>query len=301
MLAGPSSPELRFGAVLLGLLAAMWALGRTSRSEGRPIGSGRALVLATVYAVMFASFVAPPPFTAALLALIGLGAADEIRRAFSTAGEKRFGFATLFVQMATAIALPWLLLAGKTAPEWVARGFVVLIFLNVVSFWIRGPRARQAASLSVSGLTVLALDTFCLLRTEPRGAALCLYAFFLINVSDTAAFFCGKFFGRHKLAPAISPKKTIEGSLGSIGVTIAIAFLFVRNLALELSTAQVVVSALLLNVLGQAGDLLASLLKRKLGLKDFSARLGGHGGVLDRFDSCLLAVPAFLVWTFLIR
>lgn len=301
MSVGIPQPELRFGSVLFGLLALMWLGGRLARSDGRPISSGRALALAGVYTVMYLGFVAPPLVTPALFSCIGLAVVHELRAAFAGETGVSIAPATAVVLYLIGAAVPWLLLLGPVAPTRLAPAFGVLAVIALVAPWSGGQRWRQYAALLTSSLVVLALDMFCLLRFQARGAALCLFAFFLINVADTAAYFSGKLFGRRKLAPKISPNKTVEGAIGSLLVTVVVALLFTRVLELPFTPVQALIAALGLNVLGQAGDLMVSLLKRRLGRKDFSTVLGGHGGVLDRFDSCILSVPAFVVWLGFIR
>ena len=112
-------------------------------------------------------------------------------------------------------------------------------------------------------------------------------------ICDTAAFFGGSAFGRHKLAPAISPKKTVEGALCGalsslpVGALLSLAP-FMRGFSLPVC----VISALVASSLGQVGDLAESLLKRMIGVKDFSDLIPGHGGLFDRVDSLLFSIPA---------
>lgn len=114
--------------------------------------------------------------------------------------------------------------------------------------------------------------------------------FFMLWASDTGAYLSGKFLGKHKLFERISPKKTWEGTIGggvlSISVAYAISIYF--N---ELSTTQWIVMAILTVVFGGLGDLVESMLKRSLNIKDSGNILPGHGGILDRFDGLFLSVP----------
>ena len=119
---------------------------------------------------------------------------------------------------------------------------------------------------------------------------------FTIVVSDSAQYYSGRLFGRRPLAPAISPKKTIEGAIGGVAVGTLFTvfagravFPFVRPLPLALL-------GLTLVVLGIAGDLFESRLKRSAGVKDSSELIPGHGGILDRIDALLFASPAFYVF-----
>ncbi len=124
-----------------------------------------------------------------------------------------------------------------------------------------------------------------------------LFGFFCCWLSDTFAFFAGKFFGKHKLSPVISPKKTIEGAIGGvIGTAILNVILFVVfkkffNLSAEITLPIVIIASVCLSVISIFGDLAASTIKRHHGIKDFGNLLPGHGGVMDRFDSSCFVFP----------
>ena len=118
----------------------------------------------------------------------------------------------------------------------------------------------------------------------------------VIVVSDSAQYYTGRAFGRRPLAPAISPKKTVEGAIGGMVFGTA-AMILVGRLAFAASPLGLL--ALLgaaIVALGIVGDLFESLLKRSAGVKDSSALIPGHGGVLDRIDSWLFAAPAYYVF-----
>ena len=136
------------------------------------------------------------------------------------------------------------------------------------------------------------------------GAAIGLWYILLVLVipwvSDTGAYFTGYFLGKHKMAPIISPKKTWEGFFGGWLVSVgAAALLVVIYNALTGSNANVltaVLLALVLAPLSVCGDLLASLIKRRTGIKDYGNIMPGHGGVMDRFDSVVLIAPLLYVF-----
>ena len=115
-------------------------------------------------------------------------------------------------------------------------------------------------------------------------------------ITDTCAYFSGYFFGKHKLAPEISPKKTIEGSIGGIiGVMlIIVAYALVAGNIMNMSVNiySAVVVGIVSGIVSQFGDLCASIIKREHGVKDFGKIMPGHGGVMDRFDSFLFVAPA---------
>ncbi len=118
--------------------------------------------------------------------------------------------------------------------------------------------------------------------------------------NDTGAFYTGTFFGKNKLAPNISPNKTIEGSIGGVATSVLFGFVFCLIFFSDLSLALLTVPcALIMAVAGQVGDLFESAMKRATQVKDSGRILPGHGGMLDRIDGVLLAIPvlyAFLVF-----
>lgn len=126
---------------------------------------------------------------------------------------------------------------------------------------------------------------------------ICLAAAWL---SDGAAYFVGTFFGKHKLCPEISPKKTIEGAIGGVlvGALVLVAYIFAyqkvqaaRGYAFEVNYILAAVIGIVSGLLSIVGDLSASLIKRQNNIKDFGRILPGHGGILDRFDSVLFVAP----------
>ena len=173
-----------------------------------------------------------------------------------------------------------------------------------------------AASFFAVGYTALPLLLLANLRQQWAGAFLILFLFLVVWTGDTAAYYVGRAIGRHKMAPRISPGKTWEGGVasfvGSIGVGVLV-FSYAQPISQALlrahlidrwqgylaptpPIAQIVVLSALLNITAQLGDLVESLLKRGAGVKDSGALLPGHGGMLDRIDALLFAVP--VLWFF---
>lgn len=130
------------------------------------------------------------------------------------------------------------------------------------------------------------------------GSFFVLLALAVAWMSDTGAYFCGKFFGKNKLCPDVSPKKTIEGFIGGIIVCILsmilIAFIF-NNFIFpqkhQINYFLVIILGLIGSPISALGDLCFSVIKRKCGVKDFGTLMPGHGGILDRFDSVIFVVP----------
>jgi phosphatidate cytidylyltransferase len=110
-------------------------------------------------------------------------------------------------------------------------------------------------------------------------------------VSDSGAYFAGRLLGRHAMFPSLSPKKTIEGGLGGLVLTMG-AVGVVGYYALGLSPLQAALAGAVVSIFSQSGDLFESLLKRMMEIKDLGNTLPGHGGMLDRIDSLLFTAPA---------
>lgn len=134
---------------------------------------------------------------------------------------------------------------------------------------------------------------------EPGGKYLYYICFLGAWITDIFAYFCGRAFGKHKLIPDVSPKKTVEGSIGGTVFCILVMVIFgfvVEKLVPEISANLLIfaVAGVLIAVVSQIGDLSMSVIKRKYGVKDYGFIFPGHGGVLDRFDS-VIAVSALLM------
>lgn len=152
-----------------------------------------------------------------------------------------------------------------------------------------------AISVSSAGLLFVAVPFSYLVRIneiERLGGALILFTLALIWAGDTLAYFVGKFTGRVQMAPALSPKKTWEGAAGNMIGSLLVAWAASRWMDMDVTTLLIIAAAA--NVAGQMGDLIESSYKRGAGVKDSGTILPGHGGMLDRIDSLILAAPA--VW-----
>lgn len=154
-------------------------------------------------------------------------------------------------------------------------------------FFRRQPRRLARALLGLFCLGVL-LPHFALLDRLPGGREWILWLLLAIMAGDSAAYFVGRALGRRKLAPRISPNKTLEGSLGHAAAALTVGYVASPFLLGGLMVAEVLALALVLSLLGQAGDLFESWVKRSFGVKDSGWILPGHGGVLDRIDSLIL-------------
>jgi phosphatidate cytidylyltransferase len=183
-------------------------------------------------------------------------------------------------------------------------GALSLALLIVCAFRSPMNRVLPDTAYSVFGLLYIgmAMATLYLISTQDNGPSLLLFLFLVVWTGDIAALYVGRSVGRRKLAPALSPNKTWEGSLASVtgSVLIAVGLVWLAGVLAERSIDVLnypgsilhwMGLAVLLNVAAQVGDLVESAIKRGAGVKDSGHLLPGHGGMLDRIDALLLAAP----------
>lgn len=144
------------------------------------------------------------------------------------------------------------------------------------------------------------IDRLYLLNHSVKG----IWIFFLLvitSANDTFAFYSGKLFGRHKLYEAVSPKKTWEGAIGGLVFALIAAIVFLKIFRLHPVDLSIISLIIIMSVAGQVGDLAESMLKRNFSIKDSGELLPGHGGILDRIDSLLFAVPVLYIYLMMIK
>ena len=206
-----------------------------------------------------------------------------------------------FVYLLIVCAIPWLVLhqAVQYMDLYIYAGVVWWLGICVYLFRKQPKPASDAMSPPklLAGLLVIpaAMLAMNAIHRQVDGPEWLLYGLMLVWVADIGAYFSGRRFGRQKLAPAISPGKTREGLYGAmvaVGVySMAAAWYFGLDIA---ATVYLLALAMVLTLVSVAGDLFESVLKRERGVKDSGAILPGHGGVLDRIDSVLAAMPVFM-------
>ena len=173
--------------------------------------------------------------------------------------------------------------------------FFSIVFLNNKVTFID----ISATFLAIFYITFL-LSFIILTRNMDKGNFFVWLIFLGGWITDSAAYFTGKRMGKTKLIPDISPKKTVEGSIGGvIGCTaiVTIYGLFINNyFSANIWIGHYILLGLIVSIVSQVGDLVASSIKRLTGIKDFGNIMPGHGGVIDRFDSILLAAPVVYLY-----
>jgi phosphatidate cytidylyltransferase len=138
-------------------------------------------------------------------------------------------------------------------------------------------------------------------RDAPHGRAWVLLAIALTFSNDTGAYFAGKALGHHKLYPAVSPSKTVEGGIGGMLAGLLVMFVVRATLVPWLTVRDCLLAALPAGVIGPIGDLVESLIKRAFGVKDSGKLIPGHGGILDRIDALLFVAAWLFVYTTYLR
>ena len=264
-----------------------------------------ALVLVPV--VLAALFLLPPRgFGVAMLAAILVAAREWSRLAALSAPTQWLFLGGIMLLGAGLLFLPATGF-GRGWPSVVVLatcGASALFWLLVAPFWVtqRWPTTRTGPMVVV-GWIVLIGAWVALVELQSRSPWLVLAAMAIVWIADTAAYFSGRAFGRTKLAPQISPGKTWEGvygGLAAVGVYALFLLLFAREAGFSAAIGALAVAvwlafALIVTGISVFGDLFESLLKRHAGVKDSGNLLPGHGGVLDRTDALLAAMPLVAV------
>jgi len=188
-----------------------------------------------------------------------------------------------------AVLIPlvvWLILG---APQWTFVAALVVVGLFALREVVQ--IGKNAVVSALGGLVYIGGAWVCAYYLRLANPHWLLFAFLLCWAGDTAALYVGKNFGRHKLAPVISPAKTWEGAVGSVVGGVLAGVLYAHYLIPGASLGMVLAIAAAGNIAGQIGDLVESAYKRWGGVKDSGSSLPGHGGWLDRIDSSLLSIP----------
>ena len=253
--------------------------------------------------VLIALFALPPlGWAAFVVVVVGVGAVEWTKLAAFRAPWRSL-FAGALVLACVALLYAAAPVGGRGWPDGVlvvACGIATLFWLAIAAPWVaKRWKPTSKPALALAGAVVLVGAFVALIELQARSPWLVLAAMAIVWIADTAAYFVGRAFGRRKLAPQVSPGKTWEGVYGGLGAVLVYAMLlvpFARAAGYEGTVGPVAVAAwlaiaLALAALSILGDLHESWLKRVAGVKDSGTILPGHGGVLDRIDGLLAAMP----------
>ncbi len=180
--------------------------------------------------------------------------------------------------------------------------YMPVLYVFMLCLFLIMLRNHKKVSVTEAGMivfSVIYIPLFLSTLTGIYGLDNGIYYLWLVFIgafaTDTFAYFSGFFFGRHKLCPDISPKKTVEGSVGgsvcSVAIVLLYGLLLEKKFGIEINYIKLAVLGLLIAAISQIGDLTASIIKRKYGVKDYGTLFPGHGGILDRLDSIIAVAP----------
>lgn len=265
------------------------------------------IITSVVALAVFVGILFLPPicFTVALAAVILFMLYECYSATKADVGMKTIGFISAVILMLSIYffkALEWDTFAWATA----SIGIIFIIALHMITVVAKHGKRNYKDILSNGFLTMyIVISMGCVwLTKETFDTATMLLTFICAWSCDTFAYFTGRFLGKHKLIPHVSPNKTVEGSVGGVvgAMVICIVYLLIVKNVFDTNMLQwsnVVVEGAVYGLVGgalsQLGDLIASAIKRDTGIKDFGWIFPGHGGFMDRFDSVMFIAPIMYI------
>ena len=265
------------------------------------------IITSVVALAVFVGILFLPPicFTVALAAVILFMLYECYSATKADVGMKTIGFISAIILMSSIYfckAIEWDTFAWATA----SIGIIFIIALHMITVVAKHGKRNYKDILSNGFLTIyIVLSMSCVwLAKETFDTAAMLLTFICAWSCDTFAYFTGRFLGKHKLIPHVSPNKTVEGSVGGVvgAMVICIVYLLIVKNVFDTNMLQwsnVVVEGAVYGLVGgalsQLGDLIASAIKRDTGIKDFGWIFPGHGGFMDRFDSVMFIAPIMYI------
>ena len=227
--------------------------------------------------------------------LVGIIGLLEFYKAFEKIGlkaENSFG-------MLGVVALYIINIVSNDEKGLLLWFFLVILGSLLYLFPSFEKRKPEEAFLMGFGIFYVGYFSFHIVLIDQTPYALLVWlVFFTAFGTDVCAYFAGYLFGKHKLCPSISPKKTVEGAIGGVIGSVILSVVFITIFQPDLLLHGIVIG-FLGSIISQFGDLTASIIKRKIGIKDYGDLIPGHGGVLDRFDSVLFTAPFvyyYIIW-----
>src|SRR4030095_16074242 len=238
-------------------------------------------------------FKAPGWIFTALVWIASPAALWERTRRLQRAGRPVYG--RLGVVAGTAVTAAFA--AGRMTDPFGLPAFAVVLAVGAILaapiWWGMATSEATATTLMAVMYIGWRLGYGILLAGAPRGGDLMLFVVGITWVGETAAYLVGSTIGRHKLAPVVSPRKTVEGAAAQVVSSVLMAMVLRAWLLPSCGLVVAVSAGTLLGITGQVGDLAESVIKRSVGTKESGGLIPGHGGVLDRIDSLLFNLPAF--------
>lgn len=244
--------------------------------------------------LFYALYFAPNWFLPIILTAIAMLGIYEM---LISTGVVKNRFLLIVSELFGAAIVPWSYWSG----DWTFALTYVFIFIAIL-FAIAMSDQKSVGFTQIAGcffatiFIPLMFSSIVRIRIAENGIYLVLLPFLSAWMTDTGAYFTGYFFGKHKFAPTISPKKTIEGCIGGFFTCIIFMFIYggIVNYFWDVQINNMILLAIgiLCSIIAQFGDLSMSLIKREFGIKDYGTIMPGHGGILDRFDSVLFTAPA---------
>jgi phosphatidate cytidylyltransferase len=193
-------------------------------------------------------------------------------------------------------------------PLSVELGMFAALLIIPASYVVTGKSLEDAlpsSAVAVLATTYVGMLGGSLIRLHndfPEGYKLVFFLLLVVWMGDTGAYYTGRQFGKHKLSPRISPKKTVEGLIGGVCASILAAVIIHFTFFPKFPIVHAVIAGVILSVAGVIGDLAESMWKRSAAVKDSGTLIPGHGGFLDRFDSILFTAPIlYLYWTLIVH
>lgn len=225
-----------------------------------------------------------------ILAMIGVSEMLKMRRL------EIFSFEGVLAMLAAfVLAVPLDNYLGFLPVDASFSAYSILVLLILAGTVLNSSRySFEEAAFPIAASLYVGIGFQNLINARIAGFDKVLLALFIVWATDSGAYFIGRRFGQHKLLPAVSPNKTIEGSLGGILSAVVVAFVFMlvdKSVYAPHNFIVMLFLVVLFSIFGQFGDLVESSIKRRYGVKDSGKLIPGHGGILDRFDSMIFVFP----------